>query len=256
MHKKNIQNYFCQKDQVFEPYLSVEENLSTLPVKEKQMTTVVTGNKDVNAPRDPNRPKYFINIEGTEYPWPKDTITTEEIAALGGWTGEGVIEIDANNLERTLASGEVIKLKPGQGFAKKIKWKRGDGLFDARLSNEMLHLQGHFKEKIIQIGNWFLIKEYPLPEGWNVRHTNIAFRAQPDYPGTPPYGFFVPTGLRFNSSIPGNYQDSVADIPPFAGQWGMFSWAPDEWRPSNDLRAGFNLLNFALSFAVRLGEGA
>ncbi len=68
----------------------------------------------------PHRPKYILNIEGIEHQWHKDTITTEEIAVLGGWSGEGVIEIDANNVERTLASGEVIKLKPGQGFAKKF----------------------------------------------------------------------------------------------------------------------------------------
>lgn len=225
------------------------------------MTNVNANNKEVNpakGSRDPNvpGPKYILNIEGVEHQWHKDTITTEEIAALGGWVGEGVIEIDADNVERTLAPGEVIKLKPGQGFAKKIKWKRGDGLFDARLTLEMQHLQGHFKNQIVKQGNWFLLKEYPLPVGWNQRHADIAFRAQPDYPGTPPYGFWVPTGLRFNGAMPGSYQDTVADIPPFSGQWGMFSWSPDQWRPSSDVGAGFNLLNFALSFAVRLAEGA
>jgi hypothetical protein len=71
-------------------------------------------------------PKYIVNIEGTEYPWEKDFITTEEIAALGGWdVSIGVIEIDADNNERTLAPGEVVRLKPGQGFSKKIRWKRG-----------------------------------------------------------------------------------------------------------------------------------
>jgi hypothetical protein len=116
-------------------------------------------------------------------------------------------------------------------------------------------LQGHFKTTIIQDGNWFLIKNYPLPQGWSSRHADIAFRAQPDYPGTPPYGFWVPAGLRFNDALPSNYQEPVADNPPFAGQWGMFSWTPDQWKPTTDLRAGSNLLNFALSFAVRLGEG-
>ena len=28
---------------------------------------------------------FFVDIEGTVHPWPKDTITTEEIIALGGW---------------------------------------------------------------------------------------------------------------------------------------------------------------------------
>ena len=38
-----------------------------------------------NAQRQQQGPKYTIDIEGTSYPWDKDTITTEEIASLGGW---------------------------------------------------------------------------------------------------------------------------------------------------------------------------
>jgi len=71
-------------------------------------------------------PKYFINIEGQEYPWNDDTITTEEIIELGGWDPSlGVIEIDKENNERTLQPGEVVYIKPGHGYSKKIRWKRG-----------------------------------------------------------------------------------------------------------------------------------
>lgn len=71
-------------------------------------------------------PKYILDIEGTEYPWDTDTITTEQVASLGGWDiSQGVIEIDKDNNERTLSPGEIIQIKPGQGFSKKHKWKRG-----------------------------------------------------------------------------------------------------------------------------------
>ena len=71
-------------------------------------------------------PKFFLDIEGELKPWDRDTITTEEIANLGGWNvSQGVIEIDRANNERTLAPGEVVNLKPGMGFSKKVKWKRG-----------------------------------------------------------------------------------------------------------------------------------
>jgi hypothetical protein len=39
------------------------------------------GNQSV---KDETRP-FFVNIEGVEYPWHKDTITREEIIQLGGW---------------------------------------------------------------------------------------------------------------------------------------------------------------------------
>ena len=71
-------------------------------------------------------PKYFLNIEGEEIPWDQDSITTEQIADLGGWDiSQGVIEIDKHNNERTLSPGQVIEIKPGHGFGKKHRWKRG-----------------------------------------------------------------------------------------------------------------------------------
>jgi hypothetical protein len=202
-----------------------------------------------------NGPKYFVTIEGIEHPWNQPTITTEQLAALGGWGAEGVIEVDKDNVERTLTAGELIELKPGHGFAKKIRWQRGDGVFDLRLTDELKHLQGQFK-KAQQHENWFLLPNHPLPAGWSLKTANIAFRVLPGYPATPPYGFFVPNGLRFEGVFPSNYQEGVADVPPFEGQWAMFSWAPQEWKSSHSIAAGFNLLNFALSFTVRLKEGA
>ena len=71
-------------------------------------------------------PKFFIDTEGTVHPWQKATITTEEIASLGGWPiSQGVIEIDAENNERTLQPGQTVDVKPGHGFSKKVKFKRG-----------------------------------------------------------------------------------------------------------------------------------
>lgn len=71
-------------------------------------------------------PKYHINIEGKLYPWDQNTITTEEIIELGGWDPSlGAIVVDKDNNERTLQPGEVVELKPGMGFGKKVRFKRG-----------------------------------------------------------------------------------------------------------------------------------
>ncbi len=72
-------------------------------------------------------PKYLIDIEGKEIPWNNDTITTEEIISLGGWDpSSGAIEINLkDNTERTLNPGEIVPIKPGHGFSKKVKFKRG-----------------------------------------------------------------------------------------------------------------------------------
>lgn len=70
--------------------------------------------------------KFYIDIEGVLKPWDKPTITTEEIIELGGWDpSQGAIVIDKDNNERTLKPGETIELKPGMGFSKKVRFKRG-----------------------------------------------------------------------------------------------------------------------------------
>lgn len=70
--------------------------------------------------------KYVLNIEGTLYGWDDEKITTEEIAELGGWNpADGVIEINEDNVERTLKPDEVIYLKPGAEYGRKLRWKRG-----------------------------------------------------------------------------------------------------------------------------------
>ncbi len=87
------------------------------------MTTAVAGQQNAT---EGQGPKYFVDVAGVLKPWNKDTITTEEIIGLGGWDpSQGAILIDKDNNERTLKPGEVVELEPGQGFSKKIRFKRG-----------------------------------------------------------------------------------------------------------------------------------
>jgi hypothetical protein len=78
------------------------------------------------SPGEVQGPKFFLDIEGTIHPWDQETITTEQVIALGGWdASQGAILIDKDNNERTLKPGEIIELKPGMGFSKKVRFKRG-----------------------------------------------------------------------------------------------------------------------------------
>jgi hypothetical protein len=71
--------------------------------------------------------KYVVNVEGVDHDWPSPAITTAQIRELGGFAAaDPVIEVDLrDNSERTLAEDEVVEIKPGIGFGKKIKFKRG-----------------------------------------------------------------------------------------------------------------------------------
>jgi hypothetical protein len=73
------------------------------------------------------KPKYLLDIEGVEHPWDRDSISVPQIRDLGDWDDtQPVVEVDLrDNSERTLDEGETVNLKPGHGFAKKIKFQRG-----------------------------------------------------------------------------------------------------------------------------------
>jgi len=205
-------------------------------------------------------PTYFVNIEGIEHPWSGPTITTEQIAELGGWDStQGVLEVDNDNNERPLKPGELIELKPGHGFAKHVRWKRGDSVFDDRLEQELVLLGGRYPDTRRE-REWYLIPDWRIAiEGWNRVSTSVAFRAQQGFPAAQPYGIYVPAGIRYRDTVPQNYQEPVVDKPPFPpAVWGIFSWSPDDaqWRPGATARSGSNLLNFALSFSQRLRQGA
>lgn len=71
--------------------------------------------------------KFEVDIEGTIYDWDQETITVPQLRQLGGLPADTpVVEIDLKeNTEHELAEDAVVELKPGQGFAKKVRFKRG-----------------------------------------------------------------------------------------------------------------------------------
>jgi hypothetical protein len=78
-------------------------------------------------PDKPRGPKYTINVENKNYFWDSDTITVPQIRELGDIPADQPIqEINLETQEeRTLAEDEIVQLKPGQGFSKKVKFQRG-----------------------------------------------------------------------------------------------------------------------------------
>jgi hypothetical protein len=72
-------------------------------------------------------PKFHINIEGQTFDWDEDTITAAQVRQLGGLPSSVPVEmIDLEtNEQRTLTETEIVTVRPGLGFAKKIKFQRG-----------------------------------------------------------------------------------------------------------------------------------
>lgn len=72
-------------------------------------------------------PTFHVNIEGEIFAWDKPTITVTEIRGLGDLPHDVPVQVVdlKTNEQRTLAENEVIELRPGLGFSKKVRFVRG-----------------------------------------------------------------------------------------------------------------------------------
>ena len=129
---------------------------------------------------------------------------------------------------------------------------------EERIEAEIILIRSRYPDAEYQDGgHWVLVPSYGLPDGWSRPITEVAFQIPTGYPGVPPYGIYVPSGLLFLGVRPDNYSDPAGTQPPFPGSWAILSWQPadGEWRATTDLRSGSNLLNWVAGFAVRFQEG-
>jgi hypothetical protein len=107
--------------------------------------------------------------------------------------------------------------------------------------------------------DWFLLPDFPMLPGWRIGENEtsqapLCFQISAGYPSAQPYGFLLPAGINFQGTAPGN--STASNAPPFSGSWQQFSWQPETWFPTGDVRKGSNLLVWVRSFTIRLREGA
>lgn len=70
--------------------------------------------------------KFFVNIEGVEYPWDKETITVAEIRSLGNIPSDQMVLQEApDGSERTLGDNETVTLQPGHRHGRAARYRRG-----------------------------------------------------------------------------------------------------------------------------------
>jgi len=131
---------------------------------------------------------------------------------------------------------------------------------NARIEKELEVLRSFYpKAAYVDNGQWVLIEDYTIPSNlaWNRQNTKICFQVPTAYPGTPPYGFYVPSGILYNSKTPKSYQEPAKNKPPFPPDvWGFFSWTQESgWKATDDPYTGSNLLGFVATFNDRFREG-
>jgi len=125
-----------------------------------------------------------------------------------------------------------------------------------RLSIELLLLREAWPNLTYEpVGQWVMLPDYPVPEGWSRTLVTTAFQVPTGPPGTPPYAFYVDSPMMFRDQAPANCSPAAGGVP-FPGQWSTFSWAPEAWAWTEDPAKGANMRSFARSFADRFLEGA
>ena len=199
--------------------------------------------------------RFFVDLEGDLKPWSRSTITLAQVRQLAGWSDEQqLVLIDQlTNEETPLSECAVVELLPGKSFGRKFLFKRG--LLE-RVEAELALLRKQWPDLLYEpAGQWVLIPAYPLPEPWSRRTAEVSFQIPCGPAGNPPYGFYTEAPLTFRDQTPTNYSFPATGVP-FAGTWGLFSWAPDGWPWAEELAHGANMSSFAQSFTRRFTEGA
>lgn len=130
---------------------------------------------------------------------------------------------------------------------------------EKRIEEEIALLRKYYPDlEVDESKRWILLHNYVLPKNmeWNKEVIDICIEIKPGYPGTPPYGIYVPADIRYNGQELLNWLAKANNKPSFIGEWAMISWSPkDKWMPGSDIVKGSNMLNFILSFADRFKEG-
>jgi hypothetical protein len=104
-----------------------------------------------------------------------------------------------------------------------------------QLTLEVEHLKGDgfALQMHPQPDGWvfLVLEDYPLPEGFNRRQTNLLIKVPPNYPLGALDMFWVnPHVLLANGAAPAN-----TCVENYLGQsWLRFSWHPHHWTPSSD----------------------
>lgn len=128
-------------------------------------------------------------------------------------------------------------------------------MMQERLKQELELLQRYYQDvEFIEAGGWVRLPRYSLPKPWNPPEAPIVFQLPNGYPGSAPYGFYAPSNVTFNGAKPNN-ASPAPNQPPFQGNWLLFSWAAENWRPTADISSGSNLWGWCRSFRDRFKEG-
>lgn len=88
-------------------------------------------------------------------------------------------------------------------------------------------------EAIANGGNWVIIHDYPIPEGYNVTVARVALMIPPNYPAAQiDMAYFYPHLKKNNQRNINNVTSRLIDSKDFQ-QWSRHRQA-GEWRPGED----------------------
>ncbi len=125
-----------------------------------------------------------------------------------------------------------------------------------RIDAEVELIRNHFPTLVYKRNEgWVFIPDYGVFSGWNPELISVAIQINPSHPSARPYGFYVDSAITYKGQVPSNFKASPPASVPFEGNWGLFSWELEEWKPHEEIHKGSNLFNFVMTFAHRFHQG-
>lgn len=118
---------------------------------------------------------------------------------------------------------------------------------------EFLDSNGYNWEAINGNGNWVIIHDYPIPNGYNLSKTIVALRIDPGYPSTQiDMVYFYPNLIRKDGHPIGAITGCAIDGSIYQ-RWSRHRTGFNPWRPEvDDLSTHLGLVNYWLEREFKL----
>ena len=76
--------------------------------------------------RAPEHEEYLLEVDGTEYRWPEETITGAQLMQLANVpVAVGLVQVFDDGTQETISPDTIVDLKPGRRFKHRPRFKRG-----------------------------------------------------------------------------------------------------------------------------------
>jgi hypothetical protein len=196
--------------------------------------------------RPPRARAYRFKVNDDVFEWPKPVITGREVLTLAGLTPPENYSLRlkvAGGKPRKIELNDKVDLRePGVEKFRAIRKDQNDGEYQGRRDAPLLDADEGFLKgyglpfDIVADGStWVILRDFPLPDGFNEKRVSVAIRLEQGYPFTALDMMYVFPALKRLDGKPIPQTESMQAIEGKQYQrWSRHRTGDNPWVPNKD----------------------